>query len=99
MNMSAITIVATGPLTSDALSHEIARLSPVQKHLYFIMIQSAPLLRPICFDMSLVCTLLHATAKVAPTISIVLFTKDEYDRFYDALDGLPIQWKGTAGRA
>lgn len=77
-----ITIVATGPLTSDALSHEIARLSG-NEHLYFYD-SISPIVEADSLDMSRVYFAARYGKGGADYINCP-FTKDEYDRFYDAL--------------
>ncbi len=64
------TIIATGPLTSDALSQEIARLSG-SSHLYF-------------YDMSKVYLAARYDKGSADYINCPM-SNEEYDRFYDAL--------------
>lgn len=77
-----ITIVATGPLTSDALSREIARLSG-NDHLYFYD-SISPIVEADSIDMSRVYFAARYGKGTADYINCP-FTKDEYDRFYDAL--------------
>ncbi|MDP9267795.1 MAG: methylenetetrahydrofolate--tRNA-(uracil(54)-C(5))-methyltransferase (FADH(2)-oxidizing) TrmFO [Acidobacteriota bacterium] len=77
-----ITIVATGPLTSDALAQEIARLSGSQ-HLYFYD-SISPIVEAESIDMSRVYLAARYGKGTADYINCP-FTKDEYDRFYDAL--------------
>ncbi|HEY6347904.1 MAG TPA: methylenetetrahydrofolate--tRNA-(uracil(54)-C(5))-methyltransferase (FADH(2)-oxidizing) TrmFO [Candidatus Angelobacter sp.] len=76
------TIVATGPLTSDALSQEIARLSG-SRHLFFYD-SISPIVEADSIDMSKVYLAARYGKGTADYINCP-FTKDEYDRFYDAL--------------
>lgn len=77
-----ITIIATGPLTSDALSRDIARLSGSQ-HLYFYD-SISPIVEAESVDMGRV---YHAARYDKGTADYVNcpFTREEYDRFHDAL--------------
>ncbi|MFB3813556.1 MAG: methylenetetrahydrofolate--tRNA-(uracil(54)-C(5))-methyltransferase (FADH(2)-oxidizing) TrmFO [Terriglobales bacterium] len=89
------TIVATGPLTSDALSREIARLAPVSAqnrganlgypppHLYFYD-SISPIVEADSIDMSRVYLAARYDKGTADYINCPM-TKEEYDRFYDAL--------------
>jgi methylenetetrahydrofolate--tRNA-(uracil-5-)-methyltransferase len=77
-----ITIIATGPLTSDALSREIARLSG-SSHLYFYD-SISPIVEADSIDMSRVYLAARYDKGTADYINCPM-TKDEYDRFYDAL--------------
>jgi len=77
-----ITIIATGPLTSDALSHEIARLSGAQ-HLYFYD-SISPIVESDSIDMAKVYLAARYDKGTADYINCPM-SKDEYDRFYDAL--------------
>jgi methylenetetrahydrofolate--tRNA-(uracil-5-)-methyltransferase len=77
-----ITIIATGPLTSDALSGEIARLSGGQ-HLYFYD-SISPIVETESIDMERVYLAARYDKGTADYINCP-FTRDEYDRFYDAL--------------
>jgi methylenetetrahydrofolate--tRNA-(uracil-5-)-methyltransferase len=76
------TIVATGPLTSDALSAEIARLSG-NDHLYFYD-SISPIVDAGSIDMSRVYMAARYDKGTADYINCP-FTKDEYERFVDAL--------------
>ena len=78
----AITIVATGPLTSDALSREIGRLSG-SEHLYFFD-SISPIVEADSIDRSKVYMAARYDKGTADYINCP-FTKEEYDRFYDAL--------------
>jgi methylenetetrahydrofolate--tRNA-(uracil-5-)-methyltransferase len=77
-----ITIIATGPLTSDALSHEIARLSGAQ-HLYFYD-SISPIVESDSIDMAKVYMAARYDKGTADYINCPM-SKDEYDCFYDAL--------------
>src|SRR5215475_5979773 len=76
------TIVATGPLTSDALSREIGRLSG-SEHLHFYD-SISPIVEADSIDMSRVYLAARYGKGTADYINCP-FTKDEYDRSYDAL--------------
>jgi methylenetetrahydrofolate--tRNA-(uracil-5-)-methyltransferase len=77
-----LTIVATGPLTSDALSREIARLSG-SDHLFFYD-SISPIIEADSIDMSKVYLAARYGKGTADYINCP-FTREEYDRFYDAL--------------
>jgi methylenetetrahydrofolate--tRNA-(uracil-5-)-methyltransferase len=77
-----ITVLATGPLTSDALSREIARLSG-NDHLYFYD-SISPIVEADSIDMSRVYFAARYGKGTADYINCP-FTREEYDRFYDAL--------------
>jgi methylenetetrahydrofolate--tRNA-(uracil-5-)-methyltransferase len=91
----AITIVATGPLTSDALAAEIARLgltptsesiSAAQEqipHLYFYD-SISPIVEADSIDMDRVYMAARYDKGSADYINCPM-TREEYDRFYDAL--------------
>src|SRR5438309_7445602 len=76
------TIIATGPLTSDALSQEIARLSG-SSHLYFYD-SISPIVEAESIDMTKVYFAARYDKGSADYINCPM-TKEEYDRFYDAL--------------
>jgi methylenetetrahydrofolate--tRNA-(uracil-5-)-methyltransferase len=96
-----ITIIATGPLTSEALASEIARLStfeepsrsapashpvpsePSSPHLYFYD-SISPIVEADSIDMSRVYMAARYDKGSADYINCPM-TRDEYDRFYDAL--------------
>src|SRR5437868_15332068 len=93
-----ITIVATGPLTSDALSHEISRLSiewadrnvrptpgqtQAEAHLYFYD-SIRPIVEADSIDMAKVYLAARYDKGSADYINCPM-SKEEYDRFYDAL--------------
>ncbi|HET9280540.1 MAG TPA: methylenetetrahydrofolate--tRNA-(uracil(54)-C(5))-methyltransferase (FADH(2)-oxidizing) TrmFO [Candidatus Angelobacter sp.] len=77
-----LTIIATGPLTSDALSQEIARLSG-SDHLSFYD-SISPIVEADSIDMSKVYMAARYGKGTADYINCP-FTKEEYGRFYDAL--------------
>lgn len=77
-----ITVVATGPLTSDALSREVARLSG-SDHLYFYD-SISPIVEADSIDMSRVYLAARYGKGDADYINCP-FTPQEYDLFYDAL--------------
>ena len=78
----AVTIIATGPLTSDALSAEIARLSG-SDHLYFYD-SISPIVDAGSIEMSHVYMAARYDKGTADYINCP-FTKEEYERFVDAL--------------
>jgi methylenetetrahydrofolate--tRNA-(uracil-5-)-methyltransferase len=78
----APTIIATGPLTSDALSREIARLSG-SDHLYFYD-SISPIVDAGSIDMSRVYMAARYDKGTADYINCP-FNKEEYERFLDAL--------------
>ncbi len=92
-----ITIIATGPLTSDALAAEIARLSqtpglatpnpsaPTSPHLYFYD-SISPIVEADSIDMSRVYMAARYDKGSADYINCPM-TPDEYGQFYDALLG------------
>jgi methylenetetrahydrofolate--tRNA-(uracil-5-)-methyltransferase len=77
-----VTVIATGPLTSDALSREIARLSG-SNHLFFYD-SISPIVEADSIDMSRVYMAARYDKGTADYINCP-FTKEEYDRFFDAL--------------
>jgi methylenetetrahydrofolate--tRNA-(uracil-5-)-methyltransferase len=77
-----ITVIATGPLTSDALSQEITRLSG-SNHLFFYD-SISPIVEADSIEMSRVYMAARYDKGTADYINCP-FTKEEYDRFYDAL--------------
>jgi methylenetetrahydrofolate--tRNA-(uracil-5-)-methyltransferase len=77
-----LTVVATGPLTSDALSEEIARLSG-SDHLYFYD-SISPIVEADSIDMERVYFAARYGKGTADYINCPL-TREEYDRFLDAL--------------
>src|SRR5256712_7329351 len=76
------TIIATGPLTSDALSQEIARLSG-SSHLYFYD-SISPIVEAESIDMSKVYLAARYDKGSADYVNCPM-SNEEYDRFYDAL--------------
>jgi methylenetetrahydrofolate--tRNA-(uracil-5-)-methyltransferase len=81
-----ITIIATGPLTSDGLSREIARLcatSSGNSHLYFYD-SISPIVEADSIDMGKVYLAARYDKGSADYINCPM-SKEEYDRFYDAL--------------
>lgn len=79
---STITVIATGPLTSDALSREIARLSG-SDHLYFYD-SISPIVEADSIDMSR-CYFAARYDKGSADYINCPFTKEEYGRFIQAL--------------
>ena len=79
---NGLTVVATGPLTSDALSLEIARLSG-SDHLFFYD-SISPIVEADSIDMSKVYMAARYGKGTADYINCP-FTKEEYDRFINAL--------------
>jgi methylenetetrahydrofolate--tRNA-(uracil-5-)-methyltransferase len=85
-----ITIIATGPLTSDALMLEIVRLSldpsagaPAPHNLFFYD-SISPIVEADSIDMSKVYLAARYDKGSADYINCPM-SKEEYDRFYDAL--------------
>ena len=81
-----LTIIATGPLTSDALSREVARLCAISSdnsHLYFYD-SISPIVEADSIDMSKVYLAARYDKGSADYINCPM-SKDEYNRFYDAL--------------
>ena len=86
----AVTIIATGPLTSDGLAREIARLSASPnasdtegQQLYFYD-SISPIVEADSIDMSRVYMAARYDKGSADYINCPM-TSEEYDRFYDAL--------------
>ncbi|MGA8876128.1 MAG: methylenetetrahydrofolate--tRNA-(uracil(54)-C(5))-methyltransferase (FADH(2)-oxidizing) TrmFO, partial [Candidatus Korobacteraceae bacterium] len=79
---NAITIVATGPLTSDALASEILRLSGSEQLYFYDSI--SPIVEADSIDMSRVYKAARYDKGTADYINCPM-TKEEYDRFLDAL--------------
>src|SRR5215469_9278315 len=77
-----LTVIASGPLTSDTLSREIARLSG-SDHLYFYD-SISPIVEADSIDMTRVYLAARYGKGTADYINCP-FTREEYDRFYDAL--------------
>jgi len=82
-----ITVIATGPLTSEALAREIARLSAdpstANPHLYFYD-SISPIVEADSIDMSRVYMAARYDKGSADYINCPM-TADDYGRFYDAL--------------
>src|SRR5271157_1906419 len=78
----AITIVASGPLTSDALSREILRLSGSQQLYFYDSI--SPIMEADSIDMARVYMAARYDKGTADYINCPM-TKEEYDHFLDAL--------------
>jgi len=81
-----ITVIATGPLTSDALAKEITRLSTTEGNaaqLYFYD-SISPIVEADSIDMSKVYLAARYDKGTADYINCPM-SKDEYDVFYDAL--------------
>lgn len=79
---TGITIIATGPLTSEALSREIARLTG-GTHLYFYD-SISPIVEADSIDMSRVYKAARYDKGTADYINCPM-TEEEYGRFYEAL--------------
>ena len=78
----AITVVATGPLTSDTLSQEILRLSGNEQLYFYDSI--SPIVEADSIDMSRCYMAARYDKGTADYINCPM-TKEEYDRFLDAL--------------
>ncbi len=81
-DQDAITIVATGPLTSDALTREILRLSGSEQLYFYDSI--SPIVEADSIDMSRVYMAARYDKGTADYINCPM-SKEEYDRFLDAL--------------
>ncbi len=80
-----ITIIATGPLTSDALAADIQRLSANEEGTRLFFYDSiSPIVEADSIDMSRVYMAARYDKGTADYINCP-FTREEYDRFYDAL--------------
>jgi len=77
-----LTIIATGPLTSDALSQEVARLSGAS-HLYFYD-SISPIVEADTIDMEKVYLAARYDKGTADYINCPM-SRDDYESFYDAL--------------
>ena len=77
-----LTILATGPLTSDALAAEIARLTGSDRLFFYDSI--SPIVEADSIDRSKVYMAARYDKGTADYINCPM-SKDEYDRFYDAL--------------
>jgi methylenetetrahydrofolate--tRNA-(uracil-5-)-methyltransferase len=82
INEAQLTIIATGPLTSDALSKEVARLSGAS-HLYFYD-SISPIVEADSIDMAKVYLAARYDKGTADYINCPM-SRDDYDRFYEAL--------------
>ncbi|HUI85016.1 MAG TPA: methylenetetrahydrofolate--tRNA-(uracil(54)-C(5))-methyltransferase (FADH(2)-oxidizing) TrmFO [Candidatus Binatia bacterium] len=78
----AITVIATGPLTSDALSREILRLGGSEQLYFYDSI--SPIVEADSIDMSRVYMAARYDKGSADYINCPM-TREEYDRFLDAL--------------
>jgi methylenetetrahydrofolate--tRNA-(uracil-5-)-methyltransferase len=97
---SQITVIATGPLTSDLLSNEIARLSadpvtdnlrtggsaPNSPHRLYFYDSISPIVEADSIDMAKVYLAARYDKGTADYINCPM-SKEEYDTFYDALVG------------
>jgi methylenetetrahydrofolate--tRNA-(uracil-5-)-methyltransferase len=79
-----LTVIATGPLTSDALASEIGRLSGSERLFFYDSI--SPIVEADSIDMNKVYLAARYGKGTADYINCP-FTREEYDRFYDALVG------------
>jgi methylenetetrahydrofolate--tRNA-(uracil-5-)-methyltransferase len=79
---SEITVIATGPLTSNALSEEIARLTGADHLAFYDSI--SPIVEADSIDMEKVYFAARYDKGTADYINCPM-SKEEYDRFYDAL--------------
>ena len=77
-----LTIIATGPLTSDALANQIATLSGSSRLFFYDSI--SPIVEADSIDMSKVYLAARYDKGTADYINCPM-SKEEYDRFYDAL--------------
>jgi methylenetetrahydrofolate--tRNA-(uracil-5-)-methyltransferase len=82
-----LTIVATGPLTSDALADEIARLGGGARLFFYDSI--SPIVEADSIDQSRVYMAARYDKGTADYINCPM-TREEYDRFYDALVAAPV---------
>jgi len=86
----SVTIVATGPLTSDALAREISRLTSNQEtvsqngHQLYFYDSISPIVEAESIDMSRVYLAARYDKGSADYINCPM-TRQEYDQFYDAL--------------
>jgi methylenetetrahydrofolate--tRNA-(uracil-5-)-methyltransferase len=79
---AAITVIATGPLTSDALSRQIQRLSGSEQLYFYDSI--SPIVEADSIDMTR-CYMAARYDKGSADYINCPMTKEEYDRFLDAL--------------
>ncbi len=77
-----ITIIATGPLTSDGLSQEIARLSGSTQLYFYDSI--SPIVEADSIDIAKVYLAARYDKGTADYVNCPM-SKEDYDRFYDAL--------------
>ncbi|HEY1800223.1 MAG TPA: methylenetetrahydrofolate--tRNA-(uracil(54)-C(5))-methyltransferase (FADH(2)-oxidizing) TrmFO [Terriglobales bacterium] len=82
IDSAEITIIATGPLTSNALSEEIARLTGADHLSFYDSI--SPIVEADSIDMEKVYLAARYDKGTADYINCPM-SKEEYDRFYDAL--------------
>jgi methylenetetrahydrofolate--tRNA-(uracil-5-)-methyltransferase len=82
LDEDGVTVVATGPLTSETLSQEIARLSGAEHLSFYDSI--SPIVESDSIDMEKVYLKARYDKGTADYINCPM-SKDEYDRFYDAL--------------
>jgi methylenetetrahydrofolate--tRNA-(uracil-5-)-methyltransferase len=102
IDATTLTIVATGPLTSDALANEIGRLAALDEsrtgvsdphgqscsdtHRLFFYDSISPIVEADSIDMSKVYLAARYDKGTADYINCPM-SKEEYDRFYDVLIG------------
>jgi methylenetetrahydrofolate--tRNA-(uracil-5-)-methyltransferase len=84
LDREQITIIATGPLTSDALSQQIAQLAGTS-HLYFYD-SISPIVEADSIDMSKIYQAARYDKGSADYINCPM-SEEQYARFYDALIG------------
>ena len=82
IDSAEITIIATGPLTSNALAEEIARLTGANHLSFYDSI--SPIVEADSIDMEKVYLAARYDKGTADYINCPM-SKEEYDRFYDAL--------------
>jgi len=82
IDSAKITIIATGPLTSNALSEDIARLTGADHLSFYDSI--SPIVEADSIDMGKVYLAARYDKGTADYINCPM-SKEEYDRFYDAL--------------
>jgi methylenetetrahydrofolate--tRNA-(uracil-5-)-methyltransferase len=85
INEDAITIIASGPLTSDALAAEIARLTGVERLFFYDSI--SPIVDAETVDLSIAFRASRYGKSLDGSDDYLNcpFDKDQYDRFVDAL--------------
>ncbi len=79
---NGLTVLATGPLTSDALAAELVRLSGTGQLYFYDSI--SPIVEADSIDRSKIYMAARYDKGTADYVNCP-FTKEEYDRFYDAL--------------